>query len=72
MNLEQHSKDTSVNGITESKPRSQIPPGALAILPLRNAVLLREQLKAIRKALGEEDSKNVEIEELRKKKWIAW
>ena len=39
MNLEQHSKDTSVNGITESKPLSQIPPGALAILPLRNTVL---------------------------------
>ena len=39
MNLEQQSKDTSVNGITESKPRSQIPPGTLAILPLRNTVL---------------------------------
>ena len=39
MNLEQHTKDQSVNSVTESKPRSQIPPGTLVILPLRNTVL---------------------------------
>ena len=41
MNLEQHSKDTSVDDIAESKARVQIPPGALAILPLRNTVFFR-------------------------------
>ena len=39
MNLEDHSKDTSIRSLTESKPRNQIPPGMLAILPLRNTVL---------------------------------
>ena len=39
MNLEEHTEDQSVHSVTESKPRSQIPPGTLVILPLRNTVL---------------------------------
>ena len=39
MNLEEHTKDQSVQSVTKSKPRSQIPLGTLVILPLRNTVL---------------------------------
>jgi ATP-dependent Lon protease len=39
MNLEEHADKTVSNLTDETKPRVQIPPGALVILPLRNTVL---------------------------------
>jgi len=39
MTLEQHSTDESAPVLTEAKPSAQIPPEALAIVPLRNTVL---------------------------------
>jgi ATP-dependent Lon protease len=39
MMMEQHSTDDSGPALRETKPSAQIPPGALAILPLRNSVL---------------------------------
>src|SRR3990172_10992285 len=39
MTLEQHSTDESAPVLTPTKPKAQIPPEALAIVPLRNTVL---------------------------------
>ena len=37
--MEQHSTEESSPALSETKPSAQIPPGTLAILPLRNSVL---------------------------------
>ena len=39
MNVEENVEDKTLADLTEMKLRGQIPPGAFAILPLRNTVL---------------------------------